>query len=248
MKYAFFIDIDGTLICKGHLPDRNVKAIAEARKAGHYVFINTGRSKAVVQPVVKEKIEVDGFVTSLGAYIEVGGKVIHEDCASKESLEKIYPAIIDYRPLFGGDTFCIASADRKIDIPGVATLTSVDDLPGDTIHKGSMIGRASLETASLIKEDFELYQHDTYFEFCPKGNSKATGIRRVVEYIGEDDIVTVAIGDSINDIPMFEGADRCAAMGNAENCVKEMADYVSCDAHLGGVGDAIEHFCRMEDK
>ena len=248
MKLAFFIDIDGTLIFEGELPQRNIDAITNARKKGHYVFINTGRSKAVMQPVIKEKLELDGYVTSLGAYIEVGHKVIHENCASKESLNKIYPVIMKYAPLLGGDSFRIASPDRKLnEIKMDVRLTSSDDLPENTIHKASMLGVASKEDAAIIMEDFEMYQHETYFEICPKGNSKATGIKRVKQYLG-DDIVTVAIGDSLNDIPMFEGADYCGAMGNAEECIKEMADYVSCDARMGGVGDVIEHFCRMEDK
>ena len=57
----------------------------------------------------------------------------------------------------------------------------------------------------------------------------------------------MAIGDSINDVPMFEEADYSAAMGDAEDAVKEMADYVSCNAQDGGVGDAIEYFCKRED-
>ena len=247
MKYAFFLDIDGTLIYEGKLPQRNVEAIDEARKKGHYVFINTGRSKAVMQPVIKEDLELDGYVTSLGAYIEVGGKAIHEDCATKESLNKIYPAIIKYAPLVGGESICIASPDRVLkEIKADAWLTSPDDLPENTIHKLSMLGVASKEDADIIMEDFEMYQHETYFEICPKGNSKATGIKRVKDYLGTD-IVTVAIGDSLNDIPMFEGADYCVAMGDGVEVVKEMADYVSCKAADGGVGEAIEYFCKRED-
>ena len=250
MKYAFFLDIDGTLIFEGKIPDKNTKAIEKARAAGHYVFINTGRSKALVQPIITSSMELDGFVTSLGAYIEVGGIVIHEDCVSKKILDKIYPIVIDYHPLFGGNTFRIASPERKKLSPGISdyrSLLSSEELPDNTIHKATMLGRISPEDAAIIKEDFELYQHDTYFEICPKGNSKATGIKRVVEYLNEDSIVTVAVGDSINDIPMFEAADYCAAVGNAEECVKEIADYVSCNAAIGGVGEIIEHFCMRED-
>lgn len=246
MKYAFFLDIDGTLIFEGKLPERNIEAIAKAREEGHCVFINTGRSKAVVQPVIKEKLSLDGYVTSLGAYIEVGDKVIHEDVVSKESIDKIFPVIIDYEPLVGGADICLAYPGRKTDANPDGTITSPEDIPPDTIHKLSMIGVASKEDAAIIMEDFEMYQHETYFEICPKGNSKATGIKRVKDYL-DDDIVTVAIGDSINDIPMFEGADYCAAMGNGEEVVKEMADYVSCNAADGGVGDAIEYFCKRED-
>ena len=246
MKLAFFIDIDRTLIFEGELPKRNIEAIAEARRAGHYVFINTGRSMAVVQPVIKENIELDGYVTSLGAYIKIGDKVIHEDLVSKESIDKIFPIIINYAPLVGGDSLCLAHPDRCVDVKTDGIITSAEDIPADTIHKLSMLGVASKEEADIIMEDFEMYQHETYFEICPKGNSKATGIKKVKDYLGEG-VVTVAIGDSLNDVPMFEGADYSAAMGDGVEVVKEMADYVSCNAQDGGVGDAIEYFCKRED-
>lgn len=246
MKFAFFIDIDGTLIFEGKLPKRNIEAIAKARKAGHYVFINTGRSMAVVQPLIKENIELDGYVTSLGAYIKIGNKVIHEDLVSRESIDKIFPVVINYAPLVGGDSLCLAHPDRQADVKIDGIITSAEDIPADTIHKLSMLGVASKEEADIIMEDFEMYQHETYFEICPKGNSKATGIKKVKDYLGEG-IVTVAIGDSLNDIPMFEGADYCVAMGDGIEAVKEMADYVSCNAQYGGVGDAIEYFCKRED-
>jgi len=246
MKYAFFIDIDGTLMFEGKLPKENIDAIAKARKSGHYVFINTGRSLAMIQPTVKEKIEFDGFVTALGAYITVGDKVIHECRASDESIKAIYPAISDYRPLFGGNDFAAAAPGRNYDVAVTCVANSVNDVLGKPIHKISMLGTASREHAEIIKKYFELYQLATYFEICPIGNSKATGIKRVKEYLGDESIKTVAIGDSLNDVPMLKGADCCAVMGNGDETVKKMATYVSCHASIGGVGNAIEYFINRE--
>ena len=90
MKYAFFIDIDGTLMFEGRLPKENIDAIAKARKNGHYVFINTGRSFAAIQPVVKESIQFDGFVTALGSYITVGNKFVSLTTAGDTCLRDIF--------------------------------------------------------------------------------------------------------------------------------------------------------------
>lgn len=47
MKYAIFVDVDGTLLDnKQQIPESAVYAIKNARKNGHYVFLNTGRCKA----------------------------------------------------------------------------------------------------------------------------------------------------------------------------------------------------------
>ena len=50
MKYAIFVDVDGTLLDnKQQIPESAVYAIQNARKNGHYVFLNTGRCKAEYQ-------------------------------------------------------------------------------------------------------------------------------------------------------------------------------------------------------
>lgn len=42
MKYAIFVDVDGTLLDnKQQIPESAVYAIKNARKNGHYVFLNT---------------------------------------------------------------------------------------------------------------------------------------------------------------------------------------------------------------
>lgn len=51
---------------------------------------------------------------------------------------------------------------------------------------------------------------------------------------------------SIHIITMIEEADYSAAMVNAEDKLKEITDYVSCDSAMGGVGDAIEYFINRE--
>ena len=246
MKYAFFIDIDGTLMFEGRLPKENIDAIAKARKNGHYVFINTGRSLAAIQPVVKESIQFDGFVTALGSYITVGNKVIHECPVSDEILKETYGVLSRYKPFFGGNDFTAAAPGRNYDVKVTCIANSVEDVLGKVIHKISMLGTVSPKDARIIEKYFELYQHETYFEICLKGNSKAVGIKKVRDYLGIDGIKTVAIGDSLNDVPMFEAADYSAVMGDGVESVKEMADYVSLDAPSGGVGDAIEYFISRE--
>ena len=41
-KYAFFLDIDGTLTSAGGICEENILAIKKARELGHKIFINSG--------------------------------------------------------------------------------------------------------------------------------------------------------------------------------------------------------------
>ena len=51
----------------------------------------------------------------------------------------------------------------------------------------------------------------------------------------------IAIGDSHNDLPMLEFAGVSVAMGNAEQIVKESADFVTDTNANDGVAVAIEN-------
>ena len=64
---ALFFDIDGTLLSeKTHtIPQSAVEALAEARRRGHLVFINTGRVYAQVT-FLENQVETDGCLCGCG--------------------------------------------------------------------------------------------------------------------------------------------------------------------------------------
>ncbi len=67
------------------------------------------------------------------------------------------------------------------------------------------------------------------------GPTKGTAIAWLAEYHGCTPEEVVAVGDWLNDIPMFQAAGRAFAMGQAPDTVKEVAtDLLECDAHTGG--------------
>lgn len=60
-RKALFFDIDGTLLSdhKKELPESAARVIAQARRAGHLVFINSGRARCLMQEV-EAALPVDG--------------------------------------------------------------------------------------------------------------------------------------------------------------------------------------------
>lgn len=71
-----FLDVDGTLVTYDNvLPDSAVRAIKEARTAGHRVYVCTGRSRAEI-PETMWAIGLDGMIGGNGAYVEDGGQVL----------------------------------------------------------------------------------------------------------------------------------------------------------------------------
>ncbi len=74
------------------------------------------------------------------------------------------------------------------------------------------------------------------------GGTKGTAVRWIAEYEGVPLERTVAVGDWINDVPMFEVAGRSFVMGQAPDEVKARAtDVLSQTSETGGgVAHAIE--------
>ena len=89
MGKIIFIDVDGTLVdYENHLPESAVKAIRQARKNGHKVYICTGRIKAEVYPPLWE-IGLDGMIGGNGSYVESEGVVVMHQLITLEQCKHI---------------------------------------------------------------------------------------------------------------------------------------------------------------
>ena len=81
-----------------------------------------------------------------------------------------------------------------------------------------------------------------FADIIARGNSKSTGIDKVLEYFGINLKDTMAFGDGGNDIPMLKHVATGIAMGNAEPHVKAVADYVTTSVDEDGIANALKHF------
>ena len=79
-RAVLFFDIDGTLLSEvtRTIPESAVHALEEARRKGHLVFINTGRTACSVPPEIR-RLPVDGTLCGCGIYAEYRGQVIFEE-------------------------------------------------------------------------------------------------------------------------------------------------------------------------
>ena len=81
-----------------------------------------------------------------------------------------------------------------------------------------------------------------FADIIARGNSKSTGIDKVLEYFDINLKDTMAFGDGGNDIPMLKHVATGIAMGNAEPHVKAVADYVTTSVDEDGIANALKHF------
>ncbi|HML45572.1 MAG TPA: HAD-IIB family hydrolase [Clostridia bacterium] len=79
----------------------------------------------------------------------------------------------------------------------------------------------------------ELYRPEYWCELMPGEASKAQAALRLKALLNCDRIV--AFGDAINDLPLFEAADECYAVGNAVPELKARATGILADNDAEGV-------------
>lgn len=79
-------------------------------------------------------------------------------------------------------------------------------------------------------------------ELNPAGVSKGVALRELCELLGIDPSETAAAGDSLNDLSMIRMAGLGAAMGGAQETVKEAADIVLPRNNEDGVAHLIERY------
>ncbi|AKG74833.1 HAD family hydrolase [Salinicoccus halodurans] len=92
--------------------------------------------------------------------------------------------------------------------------------------------------------DYALYTTSVHnAEVMKKGKDKATGIKALLEHYHIDFEDVHAVGDSMNDLPLFEKAGKATAMKNADEAIKSAAFDVTdhtCDE------DGLEKYLRAE--
>ncbi|HLR52116.1 MAG TPA: HAD-IIB family hydrolase, partial [Candidatus Avamphibacillus sp.] len=82
----------------------------------------------------------------------------------------------------------------------------------------------------------------TNIEVNPEGVNKANALKTVCKKLGITMDNVLACGDSINDIKMIQEAGVGVAVGNAQQAIKNVADFVTETNNNDGVAKAIEKY------
>lgn len=247
-NYNFFFDIDGTLITGGIVPtDAVIDALRYARSKGCRVFLNTGRTRVTLPPTLTALDCIDGFCCGCGTYIECNGKPILEryiepselaeaarafdrhgmqSCLVFEGVDTVYYygktfhpfADIEFHEIHSPDEIITRFADTKINKLTLQTFTEKDE-----------------KFIAEMSEKYDCMKCPTYWEIIPKGFDKGKAIQLTEELLGLDHAMSVAVGDSENDVKMMQYAPLSVAMGNAKDEVKAICDIVTDSVKNDGV-------------
>ncbi|WP_338469507.1 Cof-type HAD-IIB family hydrolase [Niallia sp. XMNu-256] len=124
---------------------------------------------------------------------------------------------------------CEELMDSDIDIYNILAISYIEEKLRDGWKKFNKL--PNLTVVQSGNYNFHL-QH--------KEASKGNALRLLTAELGIDLAQTAAIGDNHNDISMLQIAGKSAAMGHADNVVKEVCDVVTSTHNEDGVAQFIE--------
>ncbi len=267
MKYdIIFADLDGTLLRNDKsIPENNIKAIKNAISEGVELVVCSGRSHMSLKNI-NRRLNIDdeegyGIAFNGGTvFTRNPFKVIFE----KKISAKISLDIIRFCKNYSAETMmysenflciekmtpdAISYSKNSILVPKkVKNLAKNCNKP---INKIILIGDNNI--LSQAKSDFYnnefskyvdcFFSSDNLLEFNPKGISKGSAVKYIMNLEKFKNKKSLAIGDSYNDIPMFKVCDFSVACKNSDEEVKKEAMAVTeCDNNLGLLSEVIEKY------
>ncbi|SDH87068.1 hypothetical protein SAMN05421846_102337 [Chryseobacterium taeanense] len=252
---AIFFDVDGTLISfkTNKIPESTQKAIKNLRQKGIKVIVATGRSINSLDHI--RHISFDGFITFNGGYcITAEGKVMFKKYIDSGDIK----SLVNYSQNFPL-SYSLMYED-KVEIsdatPEVVGMYGHINIPVPPVHDKDNIDTDHVLQANIFlgPEDEKKFM-DTIMPnsvasrwtplFADVNHheiNKFTGIKHFCSHFDIDIAETMAFGDGGNDISMLKHTKIGVAMGNANENVKKIADYVTKDIDDHGIESALIYF------
>ena len=81
------------------------------------------------------------------------------------------------------------------------------------------------EKRSLLDE-LEIYRHIDCFDLIPKSINKYNGLSYLAKLMELESKDVIAVGDGVNDIPMFEFADVAIGIAGSDSIIAGHVDYI----------------------
>lgn len=237
MRKLLASDLDGTLIDNGKINDFNRESILKLKSKNNFFGVSTGRPYNGVSFLKEEYgIDIDFYILLNGALIlDRNLKVLKHEKIKYEIVEKIFEEYKDCN-LFGideGFETNILVGDSHYSWENTH-FRSIDEMRGKGCSLISIdfsnkniedIDRVCLEINQKFHEHVVVYRNSYFVDVVPKGCSKGNGVKLICEMIGMDFKNVYTIGDSFNDITMFEITENSFTFNNAEEGVKMHANY-----------------------
>lgn len=262
-------DIDETLITHGNdISQLNLEVLEKLLDRNIIVIPTTGRFHNSIPPFLLENKRIEYFVSSNGALIKKGEKIIFEKYLEKDHVIEVLELIdkeadhifivcankfiIDERILkskkeFTNKSFFKRMIEKAIVVDNILEFTKNNDFnvlkleaSFPDLDKRDLIYGKLKENSNFNSASSHVHN----IEITNIAASKGHALEFIKNELDLDKLDIIAIGDNDNDISMLQNAGLAVAMGNASDEVKSHSDYVSKDVLSDGFAHAIKKYFK----
>jgi len=257
-------DLDGTILNSGGvIPECHKKAILSLKSKGITFVLATGRSDLQVLEYLDE-LEAPGPVIVCNGGLVKNHRTGEVLCVSFID-EALARRAVDYCLLRGLD-YLLYTPDYVYHAVGSERINKfinynktarpehrvpiacVADIPDGILYK-NVIKVLVYHDIGIIPELNEKINFDDAFTIVTSGEnlvdimtyntSKGTALKFIADHLGIKIAETISFGDSLNDESLISAAGFGVAMGNAEEEIKEIADFVTLTNDECGIAYAV---------
>ena len=271
MKYKLLVlDLDGTLTnTRKEVTEHTRTTLIKAQEQGLKIVLASGRPTYGIAPLANllQLDKYEGYVLSYngGEIIDwKTGELLYKNLLDPEALPYLYQcaddnhfAIVTYDGEYVLTEYPDDEYVLKEALLNVMKIKKVDNFLKAVQHpiaKCLIVG----EPTRLAVLEKEMYNHlhdrmgvfrsEPYFlELVPKGIDKAQSLAVLLKEIGMTKDEMIAVGDGFNDLSMIKYAGLGVAMSNAQEVVKENADFITLSNEEDGVAHVVEKFILSEN-
>ena len=244
MYKIVILDLDGTLLTSDkRISESNKKIINELSDHIKFVFASA-RAFTTIKPYIEEinLLNENNYTIAFNGSLIVNNKeevIVDEYIGLKEK-----ELLQDYINKNNNVEWHYYTYDKNILADNIEDINSF--LKDNKIYKIVCISdeeniinmRNSMP--SNIMDAFQITSSEsTRIDFVKKGMSKTKAIQTLIETLNIESSEVIAMGDAENDMDMIMYAGCGVAMGNANDKVKSVADYITDTNDNDGVSKAL---------
>ncbi len=256
-----FTDLDCTLTnSEGKIDIKNQKIFENLANIGIPVVISTGRSIPYTVPLCKQFSTSNYLIASNGAEVFnfLNKNIIYRSVISKENLDFLDSLIEKHNLLFfanGIEKRYTNKTDKNIaaifsnylkDINEEISQVVIESLDVNVMieAKKDLMENKELKIANKTKNVVEGKM--LFYDIVNSDTSKGKAVEILCNYLKIDPKRAMAIGDSINDIEMLDLVGYKAAVENASDEVKKVANIITLSNEQNGVATLLNELYNQK--
>ena len=252
IKAAFF-DVDGTLVSheSKSVPQSARNAIKALREKGILCIVATGRQIREMEALPVGDMAFDGYITLNGQLCLDAEKKMYFgvplEGTAKDILLELFeshavPVSFSEEERMYLNYVCpeVEQVQEAISSP----IPPIGQYTGGPVYLACIYIPGGVHPCLPVLREHCIvtWWNSGGADVIAKGGGKVKGIERYLDANGITREEIIAFGDGENDLEMLQFAGIGVAMGNAEEEVKQVADYVTSDIDDDGIAKALKYY------